>query len=32
VAKLGGTLVANRWDGEQTLSRDKFIWFDREVA
>ena len=32
VAKLGGKLVAYRWDGEQTLSRDKFIWVDREEA
>ena len=30
VAKPGGKLVAYRWDGEQTLSRDKFIWVDRE--
>ena len=32
VAKPGGKLVAYRWDGEQTLSRDKFIWVDREEA
>jgi hypothetical protein len=30
VAKPGGRLVAYRWDGEQTLSRDKFNWVDRE--
>jgi hypothetical protein len=30
VAKPGGRLVAYRWDGEQTLSREKFIWVDRE--
>ena len=29
VAKPGGMLMAYRWDGEQTLSRDKFIWIDR---
>jgi hypothetical protein len=29
VAKPGGKLVAYRWDGEQTLCRDKFIWVDR---
>jgi len=29
VAKPGGKLVAYRWDGEQTLSQDKFIWVDR---
>ena len=29
VAKPGGKLVAYRWDGEQTLGRDKFIWVDR---
>lgn len=32
MAKLGGKLVANRWDSEQTLSRGKFIWVDREEA
>ena len=32
VAKPGGRLTAYRWDGEQTLSRDKFIWVDREEA
>jgi hypothetical protein len=30
VAKPGGRLVAYRWDGEQILSRDKFIWVDRK--
>jgi len=29
VAKPGGKLVAYRWDGEQTLSQDKFIWVER---
>jgi len=29
VAKSGGKLVAYRWDGEQELSKDKFIWVDR---
>lgn len=29
VAKPGGKLVAYRWDGEQVLSRDKFVWVDR---
>jgi len=32
VAKPGGKLVAYRWDDEQTLSRDKFIWVHREEA
>ena len=32
VAQLGGKLVADRRDSEQTLSRDKFIWVDREEA
>ena len=29
VAKPGGKLVAYRWDGEQELSNDKFVWVDR---
>jgi len=29
VAKPGGKLVAYRWDGEQALRRDKFIWVER---
>ncbi|MBI5039998.1 MAG: hypothetical protein HZB57_01945, partial [Gammaproteobacteria bacterium] len=29
VAKRGGKLVAYRWDGEQTLSANKFDWIDR---
>ncbi len=29
VAKGGGKLVAYRWDGEQELSGDKFVWVDR---
>jgi len=32
VAKSGGKLVAYRWDGEQTLSPDKFKWVDRVEA
>ncbi|MBT4838226.1 MAG: diadenosine tetraphosphatase [Methylococcales bacterium] len=31
VAKPGGKLVAYRWDGEQKLSKDKFIWIEREA-
>lgn len=30
VAKEGGKLTAYRWDGEQQLSNDKFIWVDRQ--
>lgn len=29
VAKVGGKLVAYRWDGEQTLSQDKFVSVER---
>jgi len=29
VAKPGGKLVAYRWDGEQQLSIDKFVWVER---
>ena len=29
VAKPGGKLVAYRWDGEQTLGQDKFVWVER---
>jgi len=29
VAKPGGKLLAYRWDGERTLSNDKFVWVDR---
>lgn len=29
VAKPGGKLVAYQWDGEQELSKDKFIWVNR---
>ena len=29
VAKPGGKLVAYRWDGEQTVYNDKFVWIDR---
>ena len=32
VAKPGGKLVAYRWDGEQTLSGEKFEWVDRVEA
>jgi hypothetical protein len=28
-AKVGGLLVAYRWDGEQALSDDKFVWVTR---
>ena len=30
VAKPGGKLVAYRWDGERTLSSNKFVWVDRK--
>jgi hypothetical protein len=30
VARPGGKLVAYRWDGEQTLSVDKFVWVERQ--
>ena len=29
VAKSGGKLVAYRWDGEQRLDADKFVWVER---
>jgi len=29
VAKVGGKLVAYRWDGEQIINKDKFILVDR---
>jgi len=29
VAKAGGKLTAYRWDGEQQLRDEKFIWVDR---
>jgi hypothetical protein len=29
VAKPGGRLTAYRWDGEQSLTSDKFMWVDR---
>jgi len=29
VAKPGGRLTAYRWDGEQSLTSDKFMWIDR---
>jgi hypothetical protein len=29
VVNPGGKLVAYRWGGEQTLSKDKFVWVDR---
>ena len=29
VANSGGKLVAYRWDGEKTLTDDKFVWVDR---
>ena len=29
VVNRGGKLVAYRWDGEQTLSQDKFVWVER---
>ncbi|VAW74238.1 Diadenosine tetraphosphatase and related serine/threonine protein phosphatases [hydrothermal vent metagenome] len=29
VAKRGGKLVAYRWDGEQVLLNDKFVWVDK---
>ncbi len=29
VAKPGGKLVAYRWDGEQVLLNDKFVWVDK---
>jgi len=29
VAKPGGRLVAYRWDGEQILSSDKYVWVER---
>ena len=28
----GGRLVAYCWDGEQTLSRDNFVWVERTVT
>ena len=31
VAKPGGKLVAYRWDGEQQISKDKYVWVDRLV-
>ena len=30
VAKRDGKLVAYRWDGERTLSADKFVWVPRQ--
>jgi len=30
VAKESGKLAAYRWDGEQQLSNDKFVWVDRQ--
>ena len=30
VAKPGGKLVAYRWDGESMLSKDKFVWVNRQ--
>ena len=30
VAKERGKLTAYRWDGEQRLSNDKFVWVDRQ--
>lgn len=30
VAKANGKLTAYRWDGEQTLSNNKFVWVDRQ--
>ena len=29
VAKPGGRLTAYRWDGEQVLERERFVWVDR---
>ena len=29
VAKRGGRLTAYRWDGEQVLERDRFVWVER---
>jgi len=29
VAKEGGKLVAYRWDGEQKIDKDKFVFVDR---
>ena len=29
VAKPGGRLTAYRWDGEQVLKKERFIWVDR---
>ncbi len=31
-AKSGGKLVAYRWDGEQQLSNDKFVYVERRVS
>ena len=32
VAKPGGKLTAYRWDGEQQINRDHFVWVDRQEA
>ena len=29
VAKPGGTLTAYRWDGEQVLDKEKYVWVER---
>ena len=29
VAKSGGRLTAYRWDGEQVLEKDRFVWMGR---
>ena len=29
VAKPGGSLTAYRWDGEQVLEWERFVWVDR---
>ena len=30
VAKKGGKLIAYRWDGEQKINVDKFVFVDRD--
>lgn len=29
VAKPGGRLAAYRWDGEQELKKERFVWVER---
>jgi hypothetical protein len=30
VVEPGGRLTANRWDGEQVLEKERFLWIEQE--